>query len=76
MKHTIPGQGRAGLAREDETNLNAILPCFWRLIRGAISDVARYTGRYCSGCDYGAARRMLVFGFRRARGRANRRDFG
>lgn len=73
MKRTgLPGGGWG--MREGETNLGAILPCFWRLVRGAINDIARHTGRHWSGRDRVAADGMLVLGLRRALGRANRRD--
>lgn len=62
--------------REGETNLGAILPCFWRLVRGAINDIARHTGGHWSGHDGVAAGRMLVVGLRRAVRGANRRDVG
>lgn len=78
MKRKIPGRGggRDGL-REGETNLGAILPCFWRLVRGAINDIARHTGRHWSGRDRVATDDgTLVLGLRRARRRANRRDLG
>lgn len=72
MLRDEPGMGGGGL-REGLTNLGAILPCFWRLVRGAISDiVARHTGGYRSA----AAGRVHVLGLCHARGRADRRDLG
>lgn len=73
--HDYRGE-RAGGLREGETNLGAILPCFWRLVRGAINDIARHTGRHWSGHDRVIAGRMLVLGLRCARRRADRRDLG
>jgi len=73
MKHIRLLGAYARDLRERATNLGAILPCFWRLVRGAISDIARHTGGYRRGCV--VADRTLALGLRRAR-RANRRDLG